>query len=1323
MATLALSVAGAAVGGALLPAGVGVLGATLSGAVIGQSIGALAGAYIDQTLLAPSGQSRAVTGPRLSDLKITTSTEGAPIPRLYGRARLGGQIIWATPLEEVAVVSGGSSGSGKGSPFSVSSTSSASTPTRTDFAYYANIAVALCEGTITSLGRVWANGAELDLSRHVWRLHKGTETQAPDSLISAIEGADAAPAYRGTAYIVFERMALADFGNRLPQLSFEVYRSVDNFETRVRGVVMIPGSGEFIYATTPVVRSVGLVRSETENTHTLAGGTDWEVSLDQLGEELPNARSTSLVVSWFGSDLRAAQCLVRPAVDTSDKVSSPLTWSVAGLTRATAPLVSQVDDRAVYGGTPSDQTVIAAIQDLKARGHKVTLTPFILMDIPAGNTLPDPYSAAASQPAFPWRGRITVSPAPGRPGSPDKTAAAASQLAPFIGTATPANFSIVGESVVYSGPAEWSLRRMVLHYAHLAVAAGGVDAFLIGSEFRGLTWVRSSASTYPVVAALAALAADVKAVLGAATKITYAADWSEYFGHHPSDGSGDVTFHLDPLWASPGIDAVAIDCYWPLADWRDGTAHLDKLAGARSIHDPAYLKANLFAGEGYDWYYASQADRDAQVRTPITDGAGKPWVFRSKDLRSWWLNAHYDRPGGIESATPTAWVPQSKPVWLTELGCPAVDKGANQPNVFVDPKSSESFLPYYSRGTRDDLMQRRYLQAFLEAFDPAHPGYIAGANPVSSLTGARMLDLDHIHIYAWDARPWPAFPTNTHIWGDGPNWRLGHWISGRVAAQPLSAVVARLLEDNDFTAFDTGRLDQSVSGYVIDRVMSARDALQPLELACFFDAVESEGVIRFSPRGQSGSVATLVTDDLVETKPGADFLSLTRGQETDLPAAARLVYASAENDYRQAVAESRRLVGASGRTAQAEIALVMDAEHAARTVDTWLFESWAARDRVAFSLPPSHLSLEPGDLVTLVHGGRSRLLRIMGVGEHGARDIDALTIDPEIYGGGAGVARADATPVDIAVGPALGIFLDLPLLRGTEQPESGWLAAAKSPWPGGVAFYRSPETSGFTLAATVGRPAVTGLTLSPLAPGVDSRIDRAGKLIVRLDLGSLASTTPLGLLGGANAAAVQTATGAWEVLQFEQATLTAPFTYELSVLLRGQAGTEPSISTPLPSGARFVLLDEAVSPLALSHDQLGLAFNWRHGPANRDLGDASYTSTTHAFSGVGLRPLAPVHVRGQRVGGDLSITWIRRSRIGGDSWLASDVPLGEDTERYEIDILSGATVVRTLSTTAPNAAYTALQQTADFGAPQAAITVRVAQLGALGRGTARQAIV
>ena len=132
---------------------------------------------------------------------------------------------------------------------------------------------------------------------------------------------------------------------------------------------------------------------------------------------------------------------------------------------------------------------------------------------------------------------------------------------------------------------------------------------------------RSAASTYPAVTALQTLAADCRAILGPGTKIGYAADWSEYFGHQPGDGTGDIYFHLDPLWADANINFIGVDNYLPVSDWRDGAGHLDASGGWSGIHDPAYLQSNIEGGEYFDWFYASEADRAAQVRTPIADTA------------------------------------------------------------------------------------------------------------------------------------------------------------------------------------------------------------------------------------------------------------------------------------------------------------------------------------------------------------------------------------------------------------------------------------------------------------------------------------------------------------------------------------------------------------------------------------------------------------------------------------------------------------------------------------------------------------------------------
>lgn len=1321
MATLALAAAGAAAGSVLLPAGIGLFGATISGATIGAQVGALAGSFVDNALFGSSGASRAVEGPRLNDLHVTASTEGAPIPRLYGRARLGGQLIWASDIEEEIIKTSQSSGGGKGIG---GSSAGASSSEITEYRYYANFAVGLCEGVITRLGRAWADGNELDLSQTNYRLYRGGQAQAADSLIVAHLGADRAPAYRGLAYIVFERLPLANYGNRIPQLSFEVYRNIEAGDGDIKGVVLIPGSGEFVYANDPVRKTIAEGVSEPLNVHTLQASTDWDASMAQMAGALPNLESVSLVVSWFGTDLRAGNCQIKPGVETADAETEPLTWTVGGVARAQAHVVSQREGRPAYGGTPSDQTVIAAIRDLSQRGYAVTLTPFVLMDVPQGNALPDPYGETA-QAAYPWRGRITCHPAQGQAGSPDKTAAAAVQIAAFTGTASPAHFALEGDRVVYSGPNEWSYRRMVLHQAYLAKAAGGVDAFLIGTELRGLTWVRSSASAYPFVSALVALAADVKSILGPTVKVSYAADWTEYFGHHPQDGSGDVFFHLDPLWASSNIDAVGIDMYWPLADWRDGRSHRDYQDGWRSTYDLDYLKSNVQGGEGYDWYYASPAAREAQSRTLITDGQGKPWVFRTKDVKSWWLNQHYNRPGGNESAVATAWVPQSKPFWFMEIGCPAVDKGANQPNVFVDPKSSESAFPYYSNEVRDDLIQRRYIKAFVHAFDWTKPGYVANANPVSSVTGARMVDLSRIHVYCWDARPYPAFPQQIDVWGDGENWEFGHWLNGRLASAPLAELVARMLADYDFDLGETNELYGTVPGYVIDRIMPLRDALQPLELAFFFDSLESEGKIRFRHRGLAQPVLTVTEETSVELRPGQDLIAMTRAQETDLPASAKIRYISAQSEYRQAVAEGRKLAGASGRVAQADLAIVLDDPQAASLAETWLHETWMARERTSLSLPPSALGVEPGDTLIVQRQDRARLVRVTEVNERGARQSNALSVSPEVYGGVTASERKRSAPVTIQSGtPALAL-LDLPLLASGQRETDGFAAALQQPWPGGVALYASAQTTGYALKTVLPAPATLGRTLDALPAGPEGRLDWANRVRVKLSYGVLTSADIVTVLSGVNAAALCNADGQWEVLQFLNAALVDTATYELSGLLRAQAGTEAAMRSPLAAGAQFVLLDAAVQAVAVGIDGIRSAVNWRYGPSNRGIGDASYATRTHSFQGLGLKPLSPVHLRGARAAnGDLHVAWLRRTRMGGDNWELADVPLAEESEAYEIDILDGALVKRTLMSTQPSVIYAAAEQLADFGILPPLVAVRVCQMsGIYGRGSTRTATV
>lgn len=1323
MATLVLGVAGAAIGGSI---GGAILG--VSAATIGGFVGSAIGSVVDSWIVSSLSPTQRIEGPRLDNLRITSSTEGAVIPRIYGRMRMGGNVIWATDFREETrtTTQGGGKGGGGGKVKT------------TEYLYYASFAVALCEGPITGIGRIWADGKLLDTAGITWRWYPGDESQTADSFIAAKMGAANTPAYRGTAYVVFEELPLGNYGNRLPQISFEAFHPLadaDTAEGLVKAVTLIPASGEFAYATQGI-RNGSKGSQTSENLNALSDTADMVVALDRLQAMAPKVESVSLVVAWFGNDLRAGQCAIRPGVEVSSKTTSPKTWSVNGVSRANAHLVSRDDqDRPIYGGTPADFAVVQAIKEMKARGLRVTFYPFLLMDVPAGNSRPNPYSdnaAETGQPAFPWRGRITCSPAAGYAGTVDKTTAAATQVAAFFGIASPSDFAVSGETVSWTGAAgDWGLRRMVLHYAHLCVAAGGVNAFLIGSEMRGLTTVRSGLATYPAVRAFRDLATDVRSILGGDTKIGYAADWSEYFGHQPGDGSGDVFFHLDPLWADPEIDFVGIDNYMPLSDWRDGFEHADAQAGWPAIYHRAYLQANIAGGEGFDWFYASAADRTARIRTPITDGAAsKPWVFRYKDLRAWWANQHFDRPGGVESGTPTAWAPQSKPIWFTELGCPTIDRGTNQPNVFFDPKSSESLAPHFSRGSRDDAIQRAYLEATYLYWGKA------ANNPTSSIYGGRMVHVPECAAWTWDARPYPFFPELTSVWTDGPNWRLGHWLTGRLGAVSLAALVRHLCLRAGMPEahIDVSGLWGAVEGYAIGALESPRASITTLARHFGFDAVETEGVIRFVMRGRA-AVASVTPNDLVATRDG-DVFELTRGQETELPQALKWQVARADEDYDAALVEARRITVDTTRIANESFPFAVPPEEAERRCRRALMEAWIGRESAAFHLPPSRLALDPADVVRLEHDGRQIELRLVSIADADARGIEAVRQDREAYDLPPGSPRPVSLSRAVVFGAPDVMILDVPQLTENRPAHRPLVAAHAVRWPGGMAVFRSPSTDGFELLTTFGSRARIGALVADFHAGPTSRFDLGNVLVVDLLTGTLESVTDLTLFTGANALAVETAPGVWEIVQAGTADLLAPGRYRLTRLLRGQRGTDSAMGNPALAGARLVVLDGSLASLPIAEADLGIPWNWRIGPASRPVTDETYVATSFTPEGVGLRPFSVAHVeqpwRRPRSTGDLSIRWTRRSRaLAADSWGGLEVPLSEELEAYEVEILDPGsnpgqappTVKRVLSTNTTSVVYSAADQTADWGAPLGpgdSLTIRIFQLSALvGRGASK----
>ncbi|MBO6759214.1 MAG: glycoside hydrolase TIM-barrel-like domain-containing protein [Roseibium sp.] len=1475
MATLLLGAAASA-----------VVGATGAGGLVANAItsaATIAGSLIDSALFSAGGGSQSVEGPRLQDLQVLSSTEGAPIPIIAGFARVSGQVIWATNLEEEVRTdtqkTGGKGGGG------------ASTTTTT-YSYFGNFAVGLCEGEVAQVLRVWADGKELDMTTITHRIYRGTETQLPDPLIDAKQGSGNAPAYRGLAYIVFERLPLADFGNRIPQLTFEVIRSVGYEEEALRGLCLIPGSTEFGYEPTLVQDIVSGTSKTDNNRHTKTHATDWAHSLDLLSTVCPNVDTVALVVAWFGTDSRCGNCVIEPRIEAV-KATTPIEWQVAGLTRDTATVVSYVDGKPAFGGSPNDASVIAAIQDLKSRGLTVLLYPFIMMDVPSGNGLPDPYGGS-EQAVYPWRGRITCHPAPGQPGTVDQTAAAETQVTAFLGTASPSDFGGMGNAVTYSGPAEWSYRRFILHLAKLTELAGGVDAFCVGTEMVGMTGVRGAGSTFPFVDGLVSLLTDVRSMLGHTVKLGYAADWSEYHSYRPADGSADVFFHLDPVWSHPDCDFIGIDNYLPLSDWRDTPGHLDQAAGHSSIHDPEYLTANIEGGEYYDWFYASDADRAAQVRTPITDGAyGDPWIYRNKDLRNWWQNAHRNRPGGTKGGTlPTEWhatsttalvlsdvtddgtgqltltlswtvdnsggggtvfprfrvlngalpaagsgedwtgavtgrvisashevkllleevsagfsyltgssvtlgaahqthdisrtfsnanaayarlligpnvpagavftaeleialpvltqtggansldttfagavsgdvfapshqtafVPEAKPIWFTEFGCPGIDKGTNQPNVFYDPKSSESFVPHFSSGARDDLIQRRYLRAIT--------GYWADAanNPVSGVTGQPMLDVNRFYAWSWDVRPFPSFPVDSDIWADHANFTTGHWLSRRMGGATADGIARLMMEKSGLTEtadFDVTGFAGVADGFIIDRVTSARAVIDQLGTAMAFDPVESGGRLEARSRRHGVPVMDLDPDRMLDRGRDTEPMTIRRAQETDLPKVVRVTAYDGARDFELVTGEGLLEMVSNDRVVVTDTPIVADFSRVQALAEFLLHEAWAGRETYAFGLPDSLLALEPGDVVSFLFAGRPHTVRLSKVTDGAGRRFEAKSYDGPVYeprrGTGVGLRRIQVSGGKPLSADAVGVFIDGPLLRDTDTGFQGYVTGFKLPFRPGLGFLSSPSESGFVTRASLDAPGQIGVTLSDLSAGPLYRWDRTNTIDVEISSGTLQSLEDIQVFAGGNAALIQSASGEWELLQFAHAELTGTNTYRLSKLLRGQKGSEAAMGAP--GGARIVFLAGSIAQPTIERAQLDLPLNWQVGPAGAAVGSPAFQSYQVTMTGKGERPLSPVHLRAaEQPGGDLLLTWIRRTRIGGDGWEQAEVPLGEDTEAYDIEIRQGGTLRRTFETPSPSVIYTAADQATDLGAAGLPFTWSVFQISATyGRGMAKEA--
>lgn len=1205
MASIILSAAGSAFGGAA---------GGMFGAAIGSRLAGVVGGAIDGAIFGGDGIHR--EGARLEELSVQTSTYGRMIPLVYGTARIAGNIIWARPIKEVAETTESSAGGKAGGATSAS---------RTDYSYYASFAVAICEGPIDQVLRIWADSKLLDLSQGTYRIYLGDEEQLPDSFIEGFEGIGNTPAYRGLAYVVVEDFPLAAFGNRIPNFTFEVKRKVLQpdwdgapVEEMVQSMILIPGSGEFVYDDTVQYKVAGEQAGaffaqqghrEAINCHNINGQANGLLALDQLAEDCPNVEWIGLVVTWFGDSTDAGECIIQPGVEfQTGAITAPDEWAVGSFDRSTARQITLVEGYPRYGGTPSDASLLRYIDELKDRGYNIMFYPMFFMDVDDK----------------PWRGRVTGS---------------AVEVADFFTKTDGYN-------------------AFIEHYANLV--EGKVDAFVIGSELIGLTSVTSGSGVFPAVDALVDLAATVKGILGSEVKVTYAADWSEY--HHTTDG----WYNLDPLWASPDIDMVGIDSYFPLTDH------------PQSGYDVQEIIDGWISGEGYDWVY--NEDRTAQ--TPVDP------EYAWKNIAWWWSNTHTN-----PDASATDWVPESKPIWFTEYGFPSVDGSSNQPNVFWDPDSIESFFPRFSKGRIDNRAQRAAIAATEAQWE-----------------GSAMIERKF--LWTWDARPFPYWPDLNTVWTDGQLWRYGHWVNGKFGLSGLAAIVADLclragLNQDDF---DVTRLSGLVDGFVLTRQQSVRQAIEQLQGGYFFDALESENQIRFVHRG-GGTVAAIPREELLQ-----DSFRLTRAQEIDLPQQISVLYFDKLAQYQPGHQIAQRLTTESEERVTLSLPLVMEQSQAQGIAEITLYTAWMGRSSFTLQLPPKYMVLEPTDVIEVDDGEAVHSIRVTRtrLGAGNALEVQGVAEDIATYEAAPQIVPGSDVVIPVTVPATSLLLLDIPLLPG-DDPAQGMLRMAAAPqaagWTGSVIYRSADAGANYNRIVTLTEAAAQGRALDALGEANPAFIDNLNTVTVLL-LGDAAlyDCTEAALLNGANAALLGD-----EIIQFQSAEQVSSGKYTLSGLLRGRMGTEWTIGAH-EIGERFVLLDGRLGKDSSASSLLGLSRRYKPVSIGHTLGQTEHQDFT--YTGIGLKPYAPVHLTGSRDGsGNLTISWIRRARGQADWRDYADIPLLEESERYEIEILDGSDVIRTLSAITPAAEYSAADQITDFGSPQSSVNIRVYQLSAtVGRG-------
>src|SRR5690606_11908716 len=304
------------------------------------------------------------------------------------------------------------------------------------------------------------------------------------------------------------------------------------------------------------------------------------------------------------------------------------------------------------------------------------------------------------------------------------------------------------------------------------------------------------------------------------------------------------------------------------------------------------------------------------------------------------------------------------------------------------------------------------------------------------------------------------------VWQDSILWATGHWVNGKLGASTLGAVVAELLQAAGLTPsdYDVTRLTASLEGFILQQPITVRNALEQLASGYFFDVVESDGILKCVPRGNTSVKSVPEADLIPSAKSGVqDVLEIHYAQELELPQRVNVTYLDRPFNYDPVTQPSQRQVVRAVDQVTMNLPIVMGATQAKQVADITLYGTWKERLSFSLTVPPKYVRLEPTDVITVIVSGVAHEMRVIktDMEANGLMKINAVAEDVSSYDfyTPPGETSRNITP-PVLVPDTLLQFVDAPPLPPDTVPNQGLLRLGVAPsgadW-NGAAIYRSDD--------------------------------------------------------------------------------------------------------------------------------------------------------------------------------------------------------------------------------------------------------------------------